>query len=293
MENTSLKTHIFEYAGDGSKTSILEFIKSTRRYLVHRLEYKILSDCDKLLKTINDSGLSKHIPSTVLADFDLIKLEEFLVGPIICSGCGSIIKKSTIFSQFCKTRKGVCGKYCDLLHKSKRMSGAGNTYHKLSKETKENLHRKQALKIKKLIECGKFTPEVTNSWAKSRCLVRINGIVKKVRSSWEAYFYIANPTLHYEKLRVPYFNRGVAYTYIVDFIDYKNRIVYEIKPEKLKQGHINLVKEQALLNWCKSNNYEYVSIDESWFTENYDESILVNQPDQQKLTRLLKQFNTF
>lgn len=172
------------------------------------------------------------------------------------------------------------------------MTGSNNTYHQLTDEAKNILHKKQSVALKQLIANGQFTPAVTNSWAKSRCLINIEGSIKKVRSSWEAYFYIANPSLHYEKLRVPYFSAGKMHSYIVDFIDYENRLVYEIKPENLKQTHINLVKEKALLNWCKSNGYEYMPIGESWFIKNYDESILINQPEQKKLARLLKQFNT-
>jgi hypothetical protein len=48
MQN--LKTYKILYTGDGSKDSIVLFLKKVRRFLVHRLEYKSLSESDKLLK---------------------------------------------------------------------------------------------------------------------------------------------------------------------------------------------------------------------------------------------------
>lgn len=286
-----LKTHKIIYNGDGSKEDILLFLKKIRKYLVHRLEYKSVSENDKLLKIIFDSGLSIHIPDSILSDFTPIKFEEFLVGEIICSGCGLPIKKFTLFKgSFCKSRRAVCNEICDAVHKSKRMTGSGNSYHRLSQERKDLLHRKMSVKMKALIESGKFTPAVTNSWARSRCIIEINGKLIKVRSSWEAYFYIRNPSLQYEKLRVPYWYNNEQHLYIVDFVDYQHKKVYEIKPTKLKKSPLNSVKEQALLDWTKTTDFEYVSITEQWFNENYDDSSLIGQPDEARLRRLLKQF---
>lgn len=42
---------------------------------------------------------------------------------------------------------------------------------------------------------GTFTPNVTNSWAKSRCYID----TIPFRSSWEVLFYVLNPKLKYEK----------------------------------------------------------------------------------------------
>jgi hypothetical protein len=240
---------------------------------------------------INDSQIDKYLPIDLLDNFNCVSFEEFLFGEIRCSGCGAIIKKYTLFKgTFNATRRGVCNIQCDLLHKSNRMKGSGNSYHRLSQENKDSLHKKMSIKMKDLIALGKFTPEVTNSWARSRCLIEINGIVKKVRSSWEAYFYLANPSLQYEKLRIPYWHNNEQHSYIVDFVDYPNKKVYEIKPDSLRESLVNSIKEKSLIDWANANDFTYISIGEKWFIDNYDELLIVGQPDELKLKRLLKQF---
>jgi hypothetical protein len=89
-------------------------------------------------------------------------------------------------------------------------------------------------KWKKNIREGRFIPNVTNSWANSKCEVQLqrgDEVVKiKTRSSWEAYFQLFNTNLLYEKLIIPYQYLGDEFNYIVDFVDLKDWILYEIKP---------------------------------------------------------------
>ena len=123
-------------------------------------------------------------------------------------------------------------------------------------------------KMKQLIKEGKFTPHITNSWANSRCKLKVLGFDKLYRSSWDAAFQILNPNCQYEKLRIEYSVGNKTRIYIVDFIDTENKIIYEIKPNACKDNSINILKEEAALNWCKQNNYKYESINDEYFLKN-------------------------
>jgi hypothetical protein len=74
-------------------------------------------------------------------------------------------------------------------------------------------------------------------------------------------------------------------------IDIKNRIIFEIKPIGLEDTPENIIKFKAATSWCESNNYKFKIIDNTWFIQNYDITVLINQPDKHKLKRLLTQFN--
>ena len=152
---------------------------------------------------------------------------------------------------------------------------------------------KRSNDIKNKILKGTFTPNVTNSWAKSRCYV--DGI--PFRSSWEAYFYLFNKIngiiLEYEKLRVLYTFEAKNHIYIVDFIDELHNIVYEIKPFSCLDDEKVRLKEQSAKAWCLTNNLEFVFISDDWFLKNFDENLLKLVEDKttfEKMKRNLKQF---
>jgi hypothetical protein len=42
--------------------------------------------------------------------------------------------------------------------------------------------------------------------------------------------------------------------------------------------------------WCKLNGYKFVFITNKWFFKNYNESIIIGQPDENKMIKNLKQF---
>ena len=142
--------------------------------------------------------------------------------------------------------------------------------------------------LKEKIAKGEFTPCVTNSWARSRCYVGDTPF----RSNWEAYFYIwmskNNYCLEYEKIRIKYFDsiQKKYRNYITDFVDYENRIIYEIKPEGCKDTQNVIDKETAAKEWCLINNFEFIYISDSWFMINYEESLCINDT----MLRLLRQF---
>jgi hypothetical protein len=130
-----------------------------------------------------------------------------------------------------------------------------------SKKTSETMIRN--------IQEGKFTPCITNSWTKWEAFsVDSFGNIKKFRSTWEAVFYLLNPKLEYESVRILYEIEGKTKNYIVDFKDAENKILYEIKPDDQSNTEANKIKEKAALKWCEDNGYTYTKITNSWFKEN-------------------------
>lgn len=83
-------------------------------------------------------------------------------------------------------------------------------------------------------------------------------------------FFILNPHLEYEKIRISYFNPVTCdqRTYIVDFVDEKLKILYEIKPQATINDVKNIAKEKAAKKWCRKNGYKFVCISNSFFQEN-------------------------
>lgn len=137
--------------------------------------------------------------------------------------------------------------------------------------SKEN----QSNRIKKLIKDGVFTPPITNTWTHWNSIYYYNKKEYKFRSSWEAAFWSVDKDLEFETLRIPYIYLNKEHTYIVDFIDRKNKIVYEVKPDN-KYLKKEKIKEQYLIEWCKKNNYNYKLISNSWFYENYNKIDFTN-----------------
>lgn len=171
---------------------------------------------------------------------------------------------------------------------SERQMGEKNTVHRQSKETRDKMSKNNSDKMKLKILKGEFTPPITNSWSRSKCGIPNSDI--KFRSTWEAIFYILNhKDVEYEKLRIPYIDEdGKNKTYIVDFIDNKNLIVYEVKPKKCKNKIRNILKENALSEWSKVNGYTYINIDDEYFNKNAKNVDYSNLCD--KIKRGMKQF---
>ncbi len=203
------------------------------------------------------------------------------------SDYSNIISRYGIY-KFCSNSE------CNYKSISQRQSGENNTCHRMSEETFKSMCLKNSIKMKKNIKEGRFLPNITNSWAKSRCEIqfyRNNDLIQiKTRSTWDAYFQIFNTDLIYESLIIQYkFNR-IEHNYIVDFVDYNNKIIYEIKPSSNISDRKNQAKIRYAKKWCKSNGYTFVLIKDSWFKKNYDEKIVIGQPCEEKMKRNLKQF---
>lgn len=181
-----------------------------------------------------------------------------------------------------------CSRKCADLDFSRKQMGEFNTSHKMSEESKINMGLKISSKIIKRIKDGSFTPNITNSWAKSKIKVKINDDIKFVRSSWEAYFYILNPDLYYELIRIPYFDKKTKKykNYITDFCDQEKKIIYEIKPKsKISE---NKEKIDSAKKWCKDNHYLYQIITQEWIISRYEKNLLIDQPDGERISYLIE-----
>ena len=180
------------------------------------------------------------------------------------------------FISFCQGYRDFCSDECRNKWLSMSRKGLGNPIHRITDENRTKWGEKLSKRKKELIAQGLYTPPATNSWCHSRynlTFLRNKKIVnQKVRSSWEAFFQLYNPNVEYEKLRIPFYYNNEWHSYIVDFIDNKNKIVYELKPEALVKNVINSIKENTLKQWCVEHNYLYIRI-----TEKYFKTILWNE----------------
>lgn len=183
-----------------------------------------------------------------------------------------------------------CSKSC--LHKwrSGNMLGSKNAFFRTPKETLKKVWKNQSNLMKKRIRDGEFTPCITNTWTHYESIININGIDKKMRSSWEAFFYLCNNNLEYEKVRIPYTYLNENKTYIIDFVDYEKRIIYEIKPDSEIDSDINKTKQEHAIKWCKENDYDYKLITNRWFIDNKQniKSLLIKQSNNKELMKKLE-----
>jgi len=197
-----------------------------------------------------------------------------------CKNCKSLYALKSIFYNFDKM-------LVEYIETNKSPHSCGLTcYRELMKTRKSELFYEytqedndtQSIKMKENIRTGKFTPAVTNSWCKSR--VSTNDKSLNFRSTWEAAFYVANASstieLEYETIRIPYFDpyKKKMRMYMVDFVDRKNKILYEIKPDSELSDNIVKAKESSAIIWCNDNGYEYKIIGDLWFHNNVNEILI-------------------
>lgn len=191
-------------------------------------------------------------------------------------------KYKTGYSMFCSIE-------CCYIQRSIRQKGANNTVHTWSKETMDNVKSKLSIIIKNKIATGKWTPNITNSWAGSKVKLNINNVVIKYRSSWDAFFHLCNQHLEYEKLIIQYNYKESWYNYITDFVDHKNKIFYEIKPTSNLYFDRNKAKFEYAEIWAKEHDYEFKIISDMWFKENVNNNrhLLENQEDKEIIIKRL------
>ena len=213
---------------------------------------------------------------------------------MICKNpkCNNKTEFFKIWKRYPNGRRVYCSDKCMNEHRSIRQMGKNNISHKMSDETRKRLSINQSKLMKDKIKKGEFTPNITNSWSNSMCKIKINNTIKNYRSTWEAFYSLVNPSLLYEKIRIEYFYKNEKHNYIVDFIDEKNKQLYEIKPTSERYKLKNELKKEYAIKWCKNNGYIYNIIDNKWFEKNYtnNKHLISGQPDEQKLFKNLKQF---
>lgn len=267
---------------------------------MHKLEiYKYL--CDNSQKLFNRKGGILNIKKiydiykNIDYDFnDAEDLYDFLINEDTKCKLRTCDNKKR-FRSFTTGYYDFCCKKCNNKWLSESRIGDNNPIHNISDENRKKWKATLSKQVKERIKKGDWTPGVTNSWCHSRYKITLNRgdkeITLKVRSSWEAFYQLLFPNLIYEQLRVPYKYNNNWHNYIVDFIDEENKRVIEIKPKSEQSTLRNIIKRDALCNWCKYNEYEYVCIDEDFFINlSWDEQLLEKQPDKLRLSKFKKYF---
>ena len=284
---------------NNDKRKRLKFKKSISNNQVNFLYQNLIRTIKNKKEVVKDITNEYNIDKNILLSFvfvdgddlSIIKFEDGFPFPLVKSknkksrqnfasikrycdyfnlNIKDFIKKSfpeMIHTFYCKT----CGKTIEIID-----------YNLIGKENFERFYcsshcqainkerkKKQSITMKEKIQNGEFTPCVTNSWCNSR--VKIKSCSYPFRSSWECIFWLLNNNCKYEDLRLPYIDEyGDDRIYITDFIDYENKILYEIKPKcNLDNDNIKN-KEKYATKWCLINGYRYVIITEDYFLENID-----------------------
>lgn len=208
-----------------------------------------------------------------------------------CRVCGSFFLKNdlVIRTDGSTYLRRVGAKYSCSLNCYNKIRGS-EIWFKRSEESRA----KQSNNLKQLISKGIFSPCVTNSWANSRIYLDKQAF----RSTWEAYFYlfnknILNKSLQYETLIIPYLFENKERNYIVDFIDTEDKIVYEVKPDGMKEEQKNIKKAEALIKWCEENDYIFKYIDEFWIKENFKVELIYNIQDEEYRNKMLRNLKGF
>jgi len=114
--------------------------------------------------------------------------------------------------------------------------------------------------MKAKILSGEFTPKSENRKRAKRIKSDITGL--NYRSNWELIFHENNPKLEYEKLRLSYMDGENERIYITDFVDFDNKIIYEIKPSSELNETNFLNKKKYTEEWCNKNAFLYKVITE-------------------------------
>jgi len=144
--------------------------------------------------------------------------------------------------------------------------------------------------MKQKIADGLFTPKITNSFTHWDAIIDTGNDIKKFRSSWEACIWFSNQHWEYEKIRIQYIGEdSKPHTYIVDFFDPVNNILYEIKPKCHVKS--NILKVAAAEKFCKENNLQFILISESELLYYITPEIFQGE-NKKQLNKCLKQITT-
>lgn len=214
------------------------------------------------VKYFNNHNLSEYIhlinPSSIKETKK--NIFKFVYGKVYCKNCN--LEITEMKSGWQRGWKKTCSEECRQNLASKRMLGDKNSYHKLSEFQKLELHNKQSIIMKDKIRNG-YTPKSSNYRGHKDIIIKINNKIVSVRSLWEVIFWIFNPELEYEKIRIKYFDNKLNKNriYITDFYEVNSNTIYEVKPSSY---HYQLKDKIIGVN---NTNYKFQIIDESYFKD--------------------------
>jgi hypothetical protein len=291
MKHNDIYVHLDESSSDLEKSKIFELLKknqfsftttkNTDEGLINFLKRRyIIIDINKELTYKN---IFDYLNNTTYED---------------CHCHSKSCDNETIFNGFKSLDRHPRGyhKFCNekCFHEwfSEKQKGSGNTSHRMDPCKIQEYRKKLSDSLKLRIANGEFKPTIHNSWHNTKYKVVIKDEIKNFRSSWEAFFNLVNPDFNYETIRIPYVLNGEKHTYIVDFEDVENRILFEIKPMSLENTERNQIKRNALNEWCNDNNYGFKIINDDWFKINYAkfQYLLEYQPEKIRIMKNLRRY---
>lgn len=300
--------------------------KSCRQSSYNKLidEYKSYSEIPIkiFVKNKKYNLLSNDELLRLFKKYDLEKLDDFIKGKCIEFN-GYVLKRTCITNKFSYIKNGIieddmmatckcCGKKYVKFDKqlfdgkletvrigAEYSCGSKECYYKCAHyyPCSDEERKRQSDRLKLKIKNGEFKPNVTNSWCHSRVSVGQYAF----RSSWEAYFYVfmtfvKKKDIKYEDLRISYFDsiKKETRNYVVDFVDWNNRVLFEIKPLSERSSQNVKDKEKFAKEWCIKNNFEFKYISNEWFEKNYNSIIIRNNiNDEGTVEKLLRNLRGF
>lgn len=185
---------------------------------------------------------------------------KFAHGMPYCKFCGKEHNRMPGLSYKLGWSK-TCSEQCRQRLASDRQNGDGNSSHRMTIESKNLMKSKMSTIMKKKILLGEFTPKSENYLTHKMIEFKWNSEIRKVRSLWEMIYWVKNPNLEYETIRIKYYDRvtNTDRIYITDFYDKSTNTIIEVKPKKYQQ----LLVDKRL--GVKNANYNYLIIDEDYF----------------------------
>lgn len=195
-------------------------------------------------------------------------LYAYAYGYNYCIICGKIVEGFRWRRGWNKT----CCETCENITHSERQKGDKNSCHKLSDEQRKEANNKTSNTLKNKILRGEYTPKSENYRIFRMIQFKYNEEIRSVRSLWELIYWMQNPELQYEKIRLTYFDEKLNKNrvYITDFYDDKTNTIIEIKPKKYQDTLKN--KKESVL----SAGYTYIILDEDYFKNISPDGVLDN-----------------
>lgn len=181
--------------------------------------------------------------------------------PEIYNSTSRLEKLSKAKKQFANSDEGKKF-YAELgKHNSVKMKEFNQTERGIDNMKRSKSHNSKLMREK--IASGEFIPNITNSWTHWNSVVKdTSGKIKKFRSSWEACFWVSNPDLLYEYLRIPYYDsKGIKRTYIADFFCTSSNTLFELKPTV--HYKMQSIKINQIIDYCKLNDIKFIWINET------------------------------
>jgi hypothetical protein len=280
------------YTLEKTKNLIIENYLKNNKFIIPREESKY---ADKILLNSIYQHTNKYKKFTLLMRCKIITNylkkedieclvcgnENILFGYTIASYCGDKNCLKQIQSKKAKDRgmwmvhtkeaeekksKALTGRR--LSEENKRKIGESNAK-KWTEEYKakdrllrisKNCDKRISNTMKTKILAGEFTPKSENRKRAKRIKSEMTGL--NYRSNWELIFHEDNPKLEYEKLRLSYMDGDKERVYITDFVDFNNKIIYEIKPSSELNEFNFLNKKKYAEEWCSKNAFLYKVVTE-------------------------------